>query len=263
MKKYWILFKTHWQSLTTYRGDIVIYVLSTAILPLVALLVWRAASAGNNFAYSQRELTQYFLAVIAIKQLTFAWSAYFVGYDIQSGDFSKYLLKPLSVLELHLMNNVSEKIFKFVVLTFILMIISYWTLGSPIIVPGDPFILITLIISIALGLLLSLLISIILGLTVFWTNDLDFLRYFVSSIDAILSGLTIPLIFLPNWLQQLAFWLPFRYTLSFPAEIFLAKLTVPQIWIGLCIQLVWTVSMYLLYRLIYKQGIKVYQGFGG
>lgn len=262
LKKYFVLFKTNWQSLSTYRGDLVVFVLSTCILPLVALLIWRAASVNNNLAYNQKELTSYFLAVIFVKQLTYSWAAYFVGEDILTGNFSSYLIRPITILEQYMMNNISEKVFKLFILLIILSIISFWMLGKPLQIPENPVIFLALIISISLGLLISLLMTIIVGLTTFWTHEQDFLRYLLGSFETVFSGLMVPIIFLPTLLQQIATFLPFKYSISFPAEIYLGKLTTGQILSGLAIQALWTIGLYFVYKVIYRNGIKLYQGYG-
>ena len=54
-----------------------------------------------------------------------------------------------------------------------------------------------------------------------------------------LSGRLVPMPLMPRWVQQLAFFLPFQWTLYFPIEALVGTSPPQQLFIGLGMQLLW------------------------
>jgi len=56
--------------------------------------------------------------------------------------------------------------------------------------------------------------------------------------------------------------LPLRYTLSFPIEILLGRMTNYDIGIGFVIATIWLIALYLIYSVFFKISIKKYAAEG-
>jgi ABC-2 type transport system permease protein len=265
IKKYLVFFSINWQGLLTYRFDTTIYALTSLVTPFLGLWVWLAVQKGNpSLGYNREEIIFYFLAVAICSSFTTAWAAYFINDDIKKGNFSKFLIKPYSVLEQSVMNNIVEKVFKLSVIGTALVAISLVfaltdRFSLPIYIEYLPLSLLALV----AALLMINFLDVSMGLAGFWMDDIDFLTGAFFTADALLSGKVVPVTFLPNFLQQIGFFLPFRYTVSFPIELMLGKLTTGEIISGFFALFFWTVFFWNLQKFLYKKGAVRYSSYGG
>lgn len=172
---------------------------------------------------------------------------------------TEFLVKPYSVAEYFFINNLSQKALRLIILVPVFAILGSFLLKGMVFTPIS---VLLFIISILIAYEISFYISIILGLSNFWFHDIDFLRNHFDLGYRLLSGAVVPVIFLPLWLQQINGVLPFRYMLSFPVEIITNKLSPDQLFLGFCAQIFWGILLYLGYKFMYIQGIKIYQGYG-
>lgn len=264
LRKYWVYLKAEWQGMLQYRGDLIIWTISNNILTLVGFAVWYVISSNNKLFYSSHQVVLYFLLTIFVHILTQSWHAYFIGEQIRDGRFTPYLIKPFSVAEHNASSNIAEKSLKLIFSLAPLLIVGFVFLrNSNLQVDLSLVNTIFFILSILFAGAIAFFFDIAIGLTYFWTHDVDFIRNIYFSFNYLFSGRIVPLIFLPATLGTLAFYLPFRYTLSFPIEILMNKLPSEQIVLGFVFQILWLLISYIFYKTVYSKGIKVYQGYGG
>jgi ABC-2 type transport system permease protein len=78
-----------------------------------------------------------------------------------------------------------------------------------------------------------------LAMTAFWTTEYYsvFALYYFP--ETFFSGRFFPLLALPAWVLGMGTWLPFKYTVAFPAEMLLGKLNSSQIGAGFLSQCAW------------------------
>ena len=77
-----------------------------------------------------------------------------------------------------------------------------------------------------------------------------------------LSGQMAPLTLFPAPIQVLAAVLPFRWMISFPAELLLGRLTPLDTLTGLGAQMAWVVLAFVLMRIMWRAGIRIYSAVG-
>ncbi len=265
LKKYYIFFGLNWQGLLTYRFDTTVYALTSLVTPFLGLWVWLAVQKGNpSLSYSREEIVFYFLAVAICSSFTTAWAAYFINDEIKKGDFARHLVKPYSILEKSLINNIVEKVFKLSIISLALIGFSiFFVFTQQYTFPLHPEYLPFSILALILALFMMNFLDVSMGLAGFWMDDIDFLTGTFFTADALLSGKVVPVTFLPNFLQQIGFFLPFRYTVSFPIELMLGKLTTGEIISGFFVLFFWTVSFWNLQKFLYKKGAIRYSSYGG
>ncbi len=264
MKKSWVFLKANWQILVEYRADLIIWGLSSIIIPFLGLAIWLTISSQNfTLSLSKSDLIIYFLVVALLNVFTSAWSSWFINEQIINGGFSKYLTKPFSALLDNLMENLAEKILKMIAILPVILIIFRLLLSSAHLFNLSPLMIILFIVSSLNAFIITFLLDVTVGLTGFWFHDVDFLNNLLNLLEHLFTGVLIPIVFLPRFLYNLALYLPFRYMVSFPAEIFLRKVEGPSLWMGMLIQSFWLVMIIIIYKLIFKFGTKYYQGYGG
>src|SRR5207248_8153711 len=75
-----------------------------------------------------------------------------------------------------------------------------------------------------LGATLFIIIEVSMGMLAFWTTTTRTLFEVYDLFLYLASGELVPLALFPSWLHTVLTGLPFRYTFSFPIEVFLGKL---------------------------------------
>jgi len=106
----------------------------------------------------------------------------------------------------------------------------------------------------------------ILGMTAFWFIQSSGIRRVFDLLSGVFSGVFIPLVFFPQAIQKLLFFLPFPYMSYVPAMVFTGKFTlagielpIPEI-VGL--QAAVIVITIGLSEVIYKASIRHFNGVG-
>ncbi len=86
--------------------------------------------------------------------------------------------------------------------------------------------------------------------------------YYISqNIIDFLSGAIIPLFLLPNTVINIVKFLPFYYTLYFPASIYLGE-NLNEIYPAIAVITCWNIGLYILNQLLYSRLIRFYEGVG-
>jgi ABC-2 type transport system permease protein len=263
MKKFWILIKQHTQLRLAYRGDMIVYSLASASLPLLGLALWLTTSNFTNLPYSQSELIAYFIVAIYVSIFTEMWQSWYMNESINNGSFSVYLIRPLGVIERFITELFSDKFYKMLSVS-LLIPLAYFLVPKE--VWGElslNLIAISLfMVSVVFGFFILFLIELLIGLSTVWFYDIDFLKSYIDLANGFLAGRFVPLIFLPPILSNLAIFLPFRYAISFPIEILLNKLTFNAIILGFAVELFWLISMFVVYKIVFNAFVRNYKGYG-
>lgn len=263
MSKYWALVKIHFQLRLAYRADMLIYSFSSALFPIIGLALWLTTAQFNNLPYSHYELIIYFMLAIYIGIATEMWQSWFISEEINDGSFSKYLLKPLSILQECISELISDKTYKMSMVTLLAPVVylmiprQIWaevsvTLSS----------MLLFILALIIGFIIVFLIELTVGLSTIWFYDISFIKSYLDLANTLFSGKFIPLLFFPAFLSQINSFLPFQYSVSFPIEVLLNKLSMTQLIYGFSMEIVWLLITIVLYKIVYSKFKKNYQGYG-
>lgn len=244
-----------------YRGDLLIFVFSGIVRPIVTLSVWLAVtSSGGKTPLTATEFIQYYILVMLVGVFVGTWSSPFISARIRSGRISPYLIRPLSYLVWDLSQNIGEKIFKFLYLIPITVAILIFTkVYLPI---PNMLVFLSVCLSLIAAGLLNYLVDYCVGILAFWINDS---RSFGEMLDVafyMLSGKLVPIAVLPLFWRNMSVYLPFRYVISFPIEIYLSKLTNGEIMIGFLVQFFWLGLVIYIYKTLWRFGVKNYTAVG-
>ena len=79
-----------------------------------------------------------------------------------------------------------------------------------------------------------------LGLMCFWTTRVGAAFSLYVMVELLLSGRLVPMTLMPDWVQTLAWFLPFQWTFFFPIETLVGDLSNLELLAGLGMQLFWT-----------------------
>lgn len=258
---FWFHFKGHLQRTLEYRLSLILWILNGFIGPFMALMVWLTVSIGENFPLNSSELTTYFLSSTLVVRLTQSWSLESIGRRIKKGVFSQYLIRPSPYFLNDLANNLSTKIFRILTLfPFLIFFYLIFQSNFEINLLKEKFILFLL--ASILGFLINYSFQNAVALLAFWTTEINGITRTLELIGGFFSGSFIPIILMPDTLRKVMIFLPFRFFVSFPIEVFLTDLQT-NIPAGFLIGLFWLLFWFSLWRVLFSIGVKKYSAVGG
>jgi ABC-2 type transport system permease protein len=110
---------------------------------------------------------------------------------------------------------------------------------------------------------INFLIFYMVGISTFYFGFVIGFNFIVSTIASLFSGNFIPLDILPPYLLNIANYLPFKFIVFVPISIITGKISLDNAPIILLSGFAWTIMLYLSAVILYKQGLKRYEAFGG
>ena len=113
-----------------------------------------------------------------------------------------------------------------------------------------------------LAFALRFLLEWTLAQSAFWTTRVGAINQIYFVLMLFLSGQFAPMTLLPQPVQIAAYILPFRWIISFPIELISGRLTPNEALAGIGFQVAWLLISYVLFRMVWRSGVKVYTAVG-
>jgi ABC-2 type transport system permease protein len=261
LRIYRALVRTSWATVLEYRAQVILWIVSW-LFPLIMMAVWLAvvAEAGPASGWDESDFASYYVGAAMIMYLTSAWIVWEWDEDIRTGRLSVKLLKPLDPFHHHLANEIGWKLFALALLVP-LVSVAAWLL--PVLhYPITPGRLLAVIASVVLGFALNLAMSSAFGVLAFWTTQAHNLFGIWTGLGQFLSGWIAPLALFPAGFRQVADVLPFYPTLGLPIEILMGRLTWAEMGVSMGVGAAWTIFFVLLYRILWRAGLRRYEAVG-
>lgn len=245
-----------------YRGAILIWLVSLITQPLISIVVWTTVArsqGGSAGGFTEGEYAAYFIILMVVNQLTFSWHMWELGWRVQSGLFSGFLLRPMHPIHNDIIENMVFKGLTLVPLTPIAIGLSIYFDAE---YDWKPLNLALLPLAIVLSALLLFMLDWSIGLLAFWITKTNALFQLYNAFYFFLSGFIAPLSLLPEWAQVLATILPFRWILAHPVEMALGTSGPREIALGFAMQLAWLGIALLILRLVWARAVSHYSAVG-
>ena|SRR5689334_7777921 len=183
-----------------------------------------------------------------------------LAYRIQDGTLSNQLLLPIHpILTQVLVNNLAFKALQVIALVPIWLVL--YALYQPVFTITAANVLLA-IPTLIMGFLLQFFAGATITCIAFWTTRVWAIMDFYFATFRLFAGQFVPLALLPAAMQGLSQILPFRLALYFPVELILGKLSAQEIATNLGLQVVWCIAAYVLFRLVWRAGIKKFSAVG-
>lgn len=237
-----------------YRTHSMVSIFVGPVYFLVQYFIWTAVygSGGGLHGLELGQMIRYFGASALIGYLTYDSAGWNLGMLIRTGKYLTFSLRPLHHRFFALSQKMGHRVLGFL-FEFVPCLVIFTLLFGVDMVPARPG---WLVLSIALAFMIHFYVQYCLGLASFWLVEAEGLRGVYFVLTGVFSGSLIPLVFFPQWLQTLQFFLPFQYMLYVPSMVFTGTYTlggrsmpIPQV-VGL--QAVAVVVMFLLSEGLYR-----------
>lgn len=262
MEKYFFTFKNSIQNFIAYRFNTFAMFISEVIMFFVLFYLWSSIyrQGGQVGNYTLQGIVIYYFAAnfiaLTVKGTDVAW---IVGDEIRLGKIVSILLHPISYSKYKFSQILGGYFFRGI------MYFLIFSLAGFFLFPHLQFQIsfsrvIFFLLSMGLGSVIYFLLFYMVGLSTFWFGLVRGFNFGFATIVIFLEGSLVPLDLLPPIVNKINYFLPFKYIMFVPVSIFTGRISADY---GLfLIPILWIVFLYFLARIIFKKGIKVYEGFG-
>ncbi len=164
--------------------------------------------------------------------------------SIKTGQIAYELVRPLNIYWMWFVKicawRLSACILRLVpVILFACLLPNQFSLGAPASLASFLLFLITLI----LGLLISTALAMLIYVLMFYTTSCVGIFNSYAAIASFMSGMNIPILFMPESFQKLCFILPFRLNMDLPMRLYVGNITVSEGIDSLLLQIAWLLAL--------------------
>lgn len=249
---------------SAYRTHSMISILIGPVFFIVQYFIWTAvySSRPEINGMTLQSMLVYFGANTLIGYLTMDFADWNLQMLVRTGKFLTFAIRPIHHRFFAFSQKCGHRVLG-ILFEFIPCYIIFLFLFKIKLIPPQP---VWALISILLGFLMTFFVNYIIGLSAFFFVQAEGIRSLFQFLQSIFSGSLIPLVFFPEVIQKLLFFLPFQYSLYVPSMVCTGKyqlagisLSIPQI---VLIQVIAVIVAGFLSEIVYRIAIKRFQGVG-
>jgi len=218
---------------------------------------------SNGFSF--RDLVTYiwlqqaFLAFIFL----FDWDAELFEM-ITDGGITYELCRPINLYQIWYVKLFSKRLASGL-LRFSPILVIGFLMPYPfnLLLPQSPLSFLLFLIALFLGLLLLVSISMMIYISVFKTMHPAGSMMIFGVIGEFFAGMTIPIPLMPLWLQDITWYMPFRWTADLPLRVYSGHIGTQEALIGIAMQIFWITILVSAGALVMKSVTRLSMVQGG
>jgi len=245
-----------------YRGQVLIWLFSSVVQPLVMIPVWQAVAGpgGSVGGYTPALFVTYFAAQMLTDHLTFIWLMWEFEWRVREGMFSPLLLRPIHPIHKDVCDNISYKLVGLVgILPAAVLLMIVFRGDVSVFTPARVgWYLLAVLGAGAMRFVLEWAMS----LAAFWLTRMTAWNNVYTAITYFLSGSFAPLAVLPLVVQHIAWWSPFPWMIAFPIQALMGTTTGTDLLVGFGLQLGWLVVALVIMNLVWHRALRRYSAVG-
>jgi viologen exporter family transport system permease protein len=222
-----------------YRVANYFYMIGMVAEPVIYLVVWSTVAeqqGGEVGGFTPGDFAAYYIVWTLVRNMNIALTPWAWEERIKQGNLSAFLLKPMHLIHFDIAFMAGWKV---VVIVLWLPLAAFLSLLFHPTFNASLESVIVFFIAIWGAYLIRSLELWSLGMVTFWTTRVGPVFDVFFTAELLLSGRLVPLALMPDWAQQLANLLPFKWTFSFPIEALIGGLPTSELVGGLLMQLLW------------------------
>lgn len=251
MRLYWEIAKRAFQRQLAYRTANLAGLVTNVFFGYVRATIFVAAFAGSGAPIAGYELSAavtYTWITQALIMTVMLWGWWDLEQTIKSGDVVSDLSKPFSLLGFWLARDVGRAAYHLLFRATPILLVGQLVFGLRW--PGSSTVWLWFALSALLALLTSFGWRFLINLSAFWLADARGIGQIAFTAVYFLSGLVVPLRLLPDWLASIALVLPFAGILQTPADVFLERISGPDLLTAIGLQLFWSAALLCVAQLV-------------
>jgi ABC-2 type transport system permease protein len=245
-----------------YRAATYMYLIGMVAEPVIYLVVWSTIadqSGGTVGGLTAGEFAAYYIVWTLVRTMNIVFTPYGWEERIREGELSGQLLRPLHPIHYDLAWFAGGKI---PWVLFYLPIAVVLTLVFNPTFDVRPLEIAVFLVAIWGAYLIRSFNQSALGMITFWTTRVGALFQLYITLELLLSGRLVPLTLMPDWVQTLAWFLPFQWTFYFPIQTLAGEYSDQELLGGLAMQVLWTAVGIGIFSLAWRYAIRRYSAVG-
>jgi ABC-2 type transport system permease protein len=252
MKKYFWVARNTWEEVFTYRLDFIIWRVRTVIFILSLFFLWQAVipQGTSLFGYDQKSMLTYILGTALVGAIVLSNRSYTIGENINSGDLSNFLIKPMNYFAYWFSKDIGDKLTN-IIFSIAELSLIYLIFKPPVYIQQNINNIFFFVLAASLAVILY-----------FWSPDYWAPRFIFWIVIEFFAGAYFPLDILPSLIYKIFELLPFTYLIYFPIKIYLGQLAFPEIVKGIFIMSVWIGILFFVVNFVWRKGLKAYTAQG-
>lgn len=243
------------QNKMAYRLEFFMGILNTIITIVVYLCIYKALYEGraevDGISYAMTATS--FVISLGLSN-AFRFNEMFIQDKIHDGSITNEFLKPVNFVYRLLWENIGEGLYR-IVFNFIPAVI-FTIFYTEICAPHSIGNFLVMLVSVALGYLVLWLLSLIIQVLSFWLFSVWGIMTIKNVIVNILSGVFLPLWFMPGIIKKVIVFTPFESIYFTPIRIYLGEVTGMEMLTKLSFQLLWIGILGIVAGILWSKGVK-------
>ncbi|MEI6233642.1 MAG: ABC-2 family transporter protein [Planctomycetota bacterium] len=229
-----------------HRVRYVVGVLNYMTYVAVNYYLWEAlyadVPAGESRAgYTLAEMSTYVSVGWIMRSAYFSNADNILAARINKGEINSDLLRPVSLFLQFYGSALGEAGFRAIFMALPVLALALFVFN--IAAPANALAAVCFVYSMVLAFHIFFAINFLTGLIAAWTEKIQGFLWAKFMLLQFLSGLLFPLSYLPERLERIFQWLPFKGMSYTPLQVYLGRVTGESLRNELMIQTVWTVVM--------------------
>ncbi|MDQ3671930.1 MAG: ABC-2 family transporter protein [Actinomycetota bacterium] len=245
-----------------YRAATYMYLVGMVAEPVIYLVVWSTIadqSGGMVGGLTAGEFAAYYIVWTLVRTMNIVFTPYGWEWRIREGELSGQLLRPLHPIHYDIAWFAGGKV---PWVLFYLPIAAVLTLVFNPVFDVRALEIAVFAVAIWGAYLIRTFNQTALGLITFWTTRVGALFQLYIALELLLSGRLVPLTLMPDWVQTLAWFLPFQWTFYFPIQALVGEYSNEELLGGLAMQVLWTLVGIGLFSLVWRFAVRRYTAVG-
>lgn len=249
--------------MVAYRLSFLVWRMRSVLQVLTIYYLWLSITSKTSLFhnYSQEHLLTYIFGTSIVAAFVFSTRTTELAEDINEGNLSNYLIRPLSYFSYLFARDMGDKLMN-VAFSLIELLLLVLLLRPPFLFQTNPVVIFFTFMAICLAVVNNYFIGLLLGTIGFWSRETWAPRFIFSQIVGFFSGALFPLDILPKNLSALFQALPFSYLQYFPLKIYLGQINTFDTISGMVASLMWTIITFLILQAVWIRGLRNYAAYG-
>ncbi len=254
--------RTEVQRQFQYRASTYMYLLGMVAEPVIYLVVWTTIadeSGGTVGGLTTGELAAYYIVWTFVRNMNLVFTPYGWEWRIREGELSGQLLRPIHPIHYDVASFAGGKgpwLLFYLPIAVVLTFVFNPTFDF------RPAEVVVFLIAIWGAYLIRTFNQSALGLLCFWTTRVGAAFSLYIMVELLLSGRLVPMSLMPDWVQTLAWCLPFQWTFYFPIQTLVGDLSNAELLAGLGMQVLWTLVGIGIFSLVWGRAVRHYTAVG-
>lgn len=258
MKSYLGLFKMTFKGELQYRAKALSGITTQLFWGILYVFLYTAFMGGKIIeGFSVQQMASYVWLGQAFFVLRFVDLPKNCAQEIENGNVCYKFVRPVDLYNQWYAEHIGYKLSATMLRFLPIIIVSLLIPGDVgLMLPVSPLAFLLFLVALAIGATMASAISMIIVCLTFKTLSAKGTATIVNTLCGLLGGLYIPLPLMPQGVQTVLNYLPFRFITDLPFRIYIGNVNTISALIFIGISLAWLVAIILLGKLMLKNALK-------